>query len=55
MIETFKELNIDPLGFGDQARSRLRSWNNTKWEDQYPNIEVTIQPNVTISETGIAK
>ncbi|MGP4072106.1 Ger(x)C family spore germination protein [Piscibacillus sp. B03] len=55
MVRQFQELEIDPLGIGSQVRSQTRNWDSEKWHDQYPNIEVTITPNVTISETGIAE
>lgn len=55
MIQYFQELKVDPLGIGSLARSRLRSWNKEKWQDQYPNIEVVVNSKVKISETGIAE
>ncbi|TFB15084.1 Ger(x)C family spore germination protein [Filobacillus milosensis] len=53
MISQFQELNIDPVGFGEEIRSKSRSWNQQQWNDKYPDCEITVNVDVTITETGI--
>ncbi|MFC5463512.1 Ger(x)C family spore germination protein [Lederbergia graminis] len=53
MIRKFQEHHIDPLGMGEQIRSRTRKWDKDKWYELYPNLQVTIKPEVTIIGSGI--
>ncbi|TFE27478.1 Ger(x)C family spore germination protein [Cohnella luojiensis] len=55
LIRRFQKLGIDPLGFGDFARSRTRHWDEVKWREQYPHLKVTIDAEVNISGTGATK
>lgn len=53
MIKDFQKLNIDPLAFGEQARSRTRRWDMKKWEQQYKNMKVHVKVDVMILEIGV--
>ncbi|ETI67678.1 Ger(x)C family spore germination protein [Neobacillus vireti] len=53
MIRTFQKLKIDPIGFGDQVRSRTRNFRYQQWLDQYPNVLVRVKVNVVILEKGV--
>jgi spore germination protein len=55
MIQRFQELGIDPLGIGEEVRTRTRKWDQKKWEDLYPNIKITVSVNVKILESGVVK
>ncbi|MFV8828432.1 Ger(x)C family spore germination protein [Alkalihalobacterium sp. APHAB7] len=52
LITKFKELKIDPLGLGEQYRSRTRNWQPEKWEEMYQDIEVEFKFNVRIVHSG---
>ncbi|MFD2657012.1 Ger(x)C family spore germination protein [Gracilibacillus thailandensis] len=45
LIQTFQDLEIDPLMVGASARSKFRDWNRKEWESQYP--EITITPDIS--------
>ncbi|MFC0269850.1 Ger(x)C family spore germination protein [Metabacillus herbersteinensis] len=53
LIKEFQELNIDPLGIGEQVRTRTRNWDQKKWQEIYPTIEVNVKTSVKILETGV--
>ncbi len=55
MIERFKEQGIDPIGFGNQVKTRTRSWDKKKWDDLYPNSTFEVDVDVKIIETGVIK
>lgn len=54
MIRSFQKSKIDPIGLGDEVRSRTRNFNNRKWLKQYPNVKVNVKVHVFISEKGVA-
>lgn len=53
MIKDFQRSNIDPLAFGEQARSRTRHWDKKKWDKQYKNMKVNVKVDVAIVEIGV--
>ena len=55
LIKKFQELKVDPLGLGEQVRSRTRNWDEKKWEDMYPTIHVKVKLDVKITESGVVE
>jgi spore germination protein len=55
LIKKFQTLKIDPLGFGEQVRSRTRNWDEKKWNDMYPTINVNVKVDVKITESGVVE
>lgn len=54
LIQRFKELEIDPVGFGHFVSSRTRKFDFKKWnEEDYQELVVKIIPKVTIEEAGV--
>lgn len=53
MIGQFKALKIDPIGIGDEIRSKSRSFSMDEWEDKISELDVEVKANVVISETGV--
>lgn len=53
LIEKFRELKIDPLGIGDDIRSKSREFDIDKWREKIPELEVDVKADVLISETGV--
>lgn len=53
LISRFQEKNIDPIGFGAFAKSRTRSFDFAKWEDEYQNLTVDVNTEVTVVEEGV--
>lgn len=52
LVDMFKEKNIDPLGLGEQYRSRTRNWDPERWDEMYQDIEVQFNYNVEIIHSG---
>lgn len=53
LIKQFQEKEIDPIGIGEEVRTRTRQWDKKKWEDLYPDIKITVQAKVKIIEAGV--
>ncbi|WP_273852383.1 Ger(x)C family spore germination protein [Guptibacillus spartinae] len=54
MINKFQDLNIDPLGIGSAVRSVTRGdFHEEDWEKRYPDMDITFQMDVTITESGV--
>ncbi|MFC0270616.1 Ger(x)C family spore germination protein [Metabacillus herbersteinensis] len=53
MLEQFKELNIDPVGVGDQISRRSRKFKVEEWDKYKSNYSLKVKADVTISETGV--
>ncbi len=53
MLEEFKEKNIDPIGFGNVLKSRVRGFDYDQWKEIYPSADIEVDVNVEILETGI--
>jgi spore germination protein len=53
MIRQFQEKGIDPLGIGEEVRTRTREWDQKKWKELYPDIKITVQAKVKITESGV--
>lgn len=52
LTDRFQELGIDPLGLGSKVRSVDRDWQSERWNEMYPQVQIDIQPEVRIVETG---
>ncbi|WP_100398507.1 Ger(x)C family spore germination protein [Bacillus sp. FJAT-44742] len=53
LINYFVDLNIDPLGFGEQYRSRTRDWDPKEWkETKYPLLTAEVKVDVNILQFG---
>ncbi|GLB60177.1 Ger(x)C family spore germination protein [Cytobacillus sp. NCCP-133] len=53
IIQQFQEKGIDPLGIGEEVRTRTRKWDQKKWKQLYPDIKITVRAKVKIMETGV--
>ncbi|MFJ5624355.1 Ger(x)C family spore germination protein [Peribacillus loiseleuriae] len=52
LITKLQELRIDPLGIGEQVRTRTRNWDKKKWKEIYPTIPVHVNVKLSILESG---
>lgn len=55
LITSFQKENVDPVGFGYEAKSRKRGFDFKKWEEQYPNVKIKVTSEVRIIGTGITE
>ncbi|WP_407270492.1 Ger(x)C family spore germination protein [Radiobacillus sp. PE A8.2] len=55
MIANFQNLGIDPLGIGQEIKTRNRKWNEEKWDAIYPNLEINLKFNIKITENGVVQ
>lgn len=52
LLRKFQQLRIDPLGIGNFVRSQTRNWEEKKWEQQYPDMQIHLNVDVKVVETG---
>ncbi|WP_051556474.1 Ger(x)C family spore germination protein [Alkalihalobacterium bogoriense] len=52
LVSRFQELNIDPIGLGEKYRSTTRQWDEEQWKEMYPNMQIQIQVDVSIVQSG---
>jgi len=55
LITSFQKENVDPVGFGYEAKSRKRGFDLKKWKEQYPNVKIKVTSEVRIIGTGITE
>ncbi|WP_243385427.1 Ger(x)C family spore germination protein [Bacillus kexueae] len=55
LIEQFKELEVDPVGFGEFIKSRSRGEKKSDWTKEYLQTEINVKADVTIIETGVVE
>lgn len=54
LVETFKEKEIDPVGFGHFVKTRTRKYDLSNWlSSELQSLKVKIEPNVIITEAGV--
>ncbi|MET3727262.1 spore germination protein [Fictibacillus halophilus] len=53
IVKKFQQLQVDPLGFGDQVRRRERGWDYKVFLKQYPSMKINVTTEVDIVETGV--
>jgi spore germination protein len=55
VIQKLQKLNVDPVGFGEAARSQNRGFNLAKWHEDYPDMKVTVVVDTKLTEFGIER
>ncbi|MFD0669972.1 Ger(x)C family spore germination protein [Cohnella sp. GCM10027633] len=55
IIRKFQQKGIDPLGLGEFVRSRTRGWREAEWMARYRALNVRLNVDVKLVETGIMK
>lgn len=53
LINQFKALGVDPIGFGHFVKSKTRKFDFTKWETDYENLTVKVKTEATLIEAGV--
>ncbi|WP_108672092.1 Ger(x)C family spore germination protein [Peribacillus acanthi] len=53
LIKKFQSLGIDPIGIGNQVRTRTRDWDKKEWDKIYPTIKIKTKVKVNVLETGV--
>ncbi|EIT86348.1 spore germination protein [Fictibacillus macauensis ZFHKF-1] len=55
LVKQFQEKQIDPLGIGDRARSKVRNFTFKEWDQKYPTMPVTVSSEINITQSGIVE
>lgn len=55
LIQQFQHKKIDPLGIRDQIRSRSRKWSIQQIQAMYPSIDINIDVDVNVVQSGIGE
>lgn len=53
MIQQFQKKGTDPLGIGEEVRTRTRNWDLEKWKDLYPSLKIRVHVKLKLLETGV--
>ncbi|RCW48361.1 Ger(x)C family spore germination protein [Paenibacillus prosopidis] len=54
VIEKFQSRNVDPAGFGELYRGKLKEWNEEDfYRDTYPKLNFIIHTEVIFSQSGV--
>ncbi|MFB5660474.1 Ger(x)C family spore germination protein [Alteribacillus sp. HJP-4] len=54
LIKEFQEQEVDPIGFGDQVKTRTRQWDEKNWNEKYPDLDIQVTTNVQIVHSGVS-
>ncbi|WP_459500358.1 Ger(x)C family spore germination protein [Bacillus sp. C1] len=55
LIQQFQHQKIDPLGIRDQIRSRSRKWSIQQIQALYPSVDVHVEVDVNLVQSGIGE
>ncbi|TSB47361.1 Ger(x)C family spore germination protein [Alkalicoccobacillus porphyridii] len=55
LLKTFQELNVDPVGFGANARSKMRDFDIEEWKRAYPDLDIQVKVNLDLISSGITE
>ncbi|PFN08562.1 MULTISPECIES: Ger(x)C family spore germination protein [Bacillus cereus group] len=55
LIQQFQQKKIDPLGIRDQIRSRSRKWTIQQIQAMYPSIDINVEADVNVVQSGIGE
>ncbi|RAK18606.1 spore germination protein [Anoxybacillus vitaminiphilus] len=53
LIKHLQSHQIDPIGFGEEAKSRYRNFSYKAFYENYPTLDIKINAKVTIIDSGI--
>jgi spore germination protein len=55
LIKHLQSHQIDPIGFGDEAKSRYRNFSYKTFYENYPTLDIKVKAKVTIVDSGIVE
>jgi spore germination protein len=55
LIKHLQSHQIDPIGFGDEAKSRYRNFSYKTFYKNYPTLDIEVKAKVTIIDSGIVE
>ncbi|WP_082232967.1 Ger(x)C family spore germination protein [Halobacillus massiliensis] len=53
ILQQFEEWGVDPIGLGNEIRKTRKNWKEKEWENIYEKVNVEVEYNVTVKETGV--
>ncbi|WP_026689737.1 Ger(x)C family spore germination protein [Alteribacter aurantiacus] len=53
MLKRMQELNVDPMGVGDQVRRHDPNFSDERWDELFPKSTIDVEVEVLIKETGV--
>jgi spore germination protein len=53
LIDQFKDIGVDPLGFGHFVKTKTRNFDFKRWEADYANLKVKVVTEATLVEAGV--
>ncbi|WP_408009027.1 Ger(x)C family spore germination protein [Pseudalkalibacillus sp. A8] len=55
MIKTLQQQGLDPLGIGKSANAHYRNWDEKKWNEIYPELDIKVKFKTNILESGVIR
>ncbi|WLD93637.1 Ger(x)C family spore germination protein [Alkalihalobacillus sp. AL-G] len=55
MLSSFQEQGIDPIGIGKEAKAEFRDWDAKSWKQIYPELDIKVEVNTNVLETGVMR
>ena len=55
LLQTFQELNVDPLGLCAKAKSSIRNFDMKEWENSYQDLDIHVNVNLNLISSGITE
>jgi spore germination protein len=55
LIKHLQSHQIDPIGFGDEAKSRYRNFSYKTFYENYPTLDIKVNAKATIVDSGIVE
>ncbi|WP_027409967.1 Ger(x)C family spore germination protein [Anoxybacteroides tepidamans] len=55
IIRELQSYHIDPIGFGDETKSRYRHFSYKNFYKNYPSLHIDVKANVTIIDSGVVE
>ncbi|MGG1164994.1 MULTISPECIES: Ger(x)C family spore germination protein [Bacillus cereus group] len=55
LIKQFQEKDIDPVGIREEIRSHSRKWSMKQIQEMYPSVDVAVNVQVNIVQSGIGE
>lgn len=53
LISTFQEDEVDPVGIGERIKAKSRNWDYKHYLSFYPQMNISVDTNVDIIQTGL--
>ncbi|MED4750891.1 Ger(x)C family spore germination protein [Brevibacillus choshinensis] len=54
-LSHLQKIKVDPVGIGDLIRGRSSTWNYTQFQEQYPDMDLSVNIALKLEQTGVGE